>query len=59
MATTTAPGVAKLFTPPPDFPGLSNHLVTDAFWATFPQLWIAIPFGSRAGIPVHGWATSR
>lgn len=26
------------------FPGFSNHLVTEDFWATFPSIWVAIPF---------------
>src|SRR5215203_3163588 len=26
------------------FPGFTNHIVTTEFWATFPPVWVAIPF---------------
>ncbi len=29
---------------PPAFPGFHNDLITDDFWATFPTIWVAIPF---------------
>lgn len=29
---------------PPAFPGFQNHLITEDFWATFPSVWVAIPF---------------
>lgn len=32
------------FAPPAPFPGFTNHLMTENFWATFPGLAIAIPF---------------
>lgn len=32
--------------------GLTNHLITDDFWATFPSVWVAIPF-----LLVCGFAT--
>jgi polyferredoxin/tetratricopeptide (TPR) repeat protein len=28
----------------PLIPGFSNHLITSDFWATFPPVWVAIPF---------------
>src|SRR5688572_10154084 len=28
----------------PLFPGFTNHIVTTEFWATFPPVWVAIPF---------------
>jgi ferredoxin len=30
--------------PGPVIPEFTNHLVTDNFWATFPSVWVAIPF---------------
>jgi ferredoxin len=41
-----------LFQPPAPFPGFSNHLATEHFWATFPTLWVAIPF-----LAICGFAT--
>ena len=35
---------STLFQPAGPFPGFSNHLATEHFWATFPTLWVAIPF---------------
>lgn len=29
---------------PGGFPGLSNHLVTQKFWATFPEWYVAVPY---------------
>lgn len=37
-------GALRVIGAPPDFPGFSNHLVTEDFWATFPSVWVAIPF---------------
>lgn len=37
-------GALALIGAPPEFPGFSNHLVTEDFWATFPSVWVAIPF---------------
>jgi tetratricopeptide (TPR) repeat protein/NAD-dependent dihydropyrimidine dehydrogenase PreA subunit len=28
----------------PLFPSFTNHLITNDFWATFPPVWVAIPF---------------
>ena len=30
--------------PGPVIPAFTNHVVTDNFWATFPTVWVAIPF---------------
>lgn len=41
------PTVARALTKPKDaslFPAFTNHIVTTDFWATFPPLWIAVPF---------------
>ncbi|MEQ1643213.1 MAG: 4Fe-4S dicluster domain-containing protein [Pyrinomonadaceae bacterium] len=41
------PTIARALTKPPSqplFPQFTNHLVTTEFWATFPPLWVAIPF---------------
>jgi polyferredoxin/Flp pilus assembly protein TadD len=41
------PTVARLFVKPPNepvIPQLTNHLVTADFWATFPPVWVAVPF---------------
>lgn len=41
------PTVARSFLKPPDeplIPPFTNHLITTEFWATFPPVWIAIPF---------------
>lgn len=41
------PTVSRLISRPhgePLFPAFSNHLITTDFWATFPPVWIAIPF---------------
>ncbi len=41
------PTLSWAFTRPKDaplIPGFSNHLVTTDFWATFPPVWVAIPF---------------
>lgn len=41
------PTVGRYFAKPasePLFPQFTNHLVTSEFWATFPPLWVAIPF---------------
>ncbi len=41
------PTVLRAFTKPPDaplVPGFTNHLITTEFWATFPPIWVAIPF---------------
>ncbi len=41
------PTVSWAFSKPPDaplFPAFTNHLVTSDFWATFPPVWVAIPF---------------
>ena len=41
------PTVYRYFTAPPDqpvIPQFTNHLITTDFWATFPPVWVAIPF---------------
>lgn len=41
------PTVARWLTKPPAeplFPQFTNHLITTDFWATFPAVWVAIPF---------------
>lgn len=41
------PTVSRYITKPPSeplFPEFTNHLITTEFWATFPPVWIAIPF---------------
>jgi len=43
---------SALFQPAGPFPGFSNHLATADFWATFPTLWVAIPF-----LAICGFAT--
>jgi polyferredoxin len=43
---------ATLFQPAGPFPGFSDHLITEHFWATFPTLWVAIPF-----LAICGFAT--
>jgi polyferredoxin len=41
------PTVSRYFAKPlnePLFPQFTNHLITTEFWATFPPVWVAIPF---------------
>ena len=41
------PTVARWIAKPPAeplFPNFTNHLITTEFWATFPPVWVAIPF---------------
>jgi polyferredoxin/Flp pilus assembly protein TadD len=41
------PTVSRALTKPKDaplIPGFTNHLITTEFWATFPPIWVAIPF---------------
>lgn len=41
------PTVGRYLTKPPAeplFPQFTNHLITTEFWATFPPVWVAIPF---------------
>ncbi len=41
------PTVARWIVKPasePLIPGFTNHLITTEFWATFPPVWVAIPF---------------
>lgn len=41
------PTVSRFITKPPNeqlFPQFTNHLITTEFWATFPPVWVAIPF---------------
>ncbi len=41
------PTASRLFAKPtgePLFPGFTNHIITSDFWATFPPVWVAIPF---------------
>lgn len=41
------PTVFRYFAKPPAeplFPNFTNHLITTDFWATFPPVWVAIPF---------------
>lgn len=41
------PTVVRYFVKPPSeplIPPFTNHLITTEFWATFPPVWIAIPF---------------
>lgn len=41
------PTIARWLTKPaaePLFPQFTNHIITTDFWATFPPVWIAIPF---------------
>lgn len=41
------PTVLRAFTKPKDaplIPGFTNHLIVTDFWATFPPVWVAIPF---------------
>ncbi|MFN0139282.1 MAG: tetratricopeptide repeat protein [Pyrinomonadaceae bacterium] len=41
------PTVVRFFLKPPDeplIPQFTNHLITTEFWATFPPVWVAIPF---------------
>jgi hypothetical protein len=43
------PALAARLHPPPPFPGLTLALTTDAFWETFPPLWVAVPFLAVCG----------
>ncbi len=41
------PTFGRWLTKPPNeplFPQFTNHLITTDFWATFPPIWVAIPF---------------
>ena len=41
------PTVSRYLVKPPNeplFPQFTNHLITTDFWATFPPVWVAIPF---------------
>lgn len=41
------PTLLRLFAKPPNeplIPPFTNHLITTEFWATFPPVWVAIPF---------------
>lgn len=41
------PTFVKWLTKPPEeplFPPFTNHLITEDFWATFPPVWVAVPF---------------
>lgn len=38
------PAAAAWIGPTQPFPGWSDGLVTDSFWATFPSVWVAIPY---------------
>jgi polyferredoxin/tetratricopeptide (TPR) repeat protein len=41
------PTVYRYLAKPPSeplFPNFTNHLITSDFWATFPPVWVAIPF---------------
>ena len=41
------PTASRLLAKPPDqplFPNFTNHIITSEFWATFPPVWVAIPF---------------
>ncbi len=41
------PTIARSLTKPPSeplIPDFTNHIVTTEFWATFPPVWLAIPF---------------
>jgi len=41
------PTVNRFFSKPPNeplIPQFTNHLITTDFWATFPPIWVAIPF---------------
>lgn len=38
------PTVGRYLAKPPLFPQFTNHLITTDFWATFPPVWVAIPF---------------
>lgn len=41
------PTVSRFIAKPPSeplFPEFTNHIITTDFWATFPPVWIAIPF---------------
>lgn len=41
------PTVVRYFAKPPSeplIPSFTNHLITTEFWATFPPVWVAIPF---------------
>lgn len=44
----------RLFAPPPhnEFPGFSNHLMTEGFWDTFPDPWVAVPFLFLCGFAI-------
>lgn len=41
-----------LFAAPPPFPGWSNHLATEHFWATFAGIGVAVPFLLVCGFAV-------
>ena len=38
------PAAAGWFASPPPFPGFTNHLTTESFWATMPGWTVAVPF---------------
>ena len=46
------PQAAQALTPPPPFPGFSNHLTTESFWATFPSAAVAVVFLFVCGFAV-------
>ncbi len=46
------PGALGYFPAVPQFAGFSNHLVKEAFWETFPQWIVAIPFLLICGFAV-------
>jgi len=46
------PQTAEAVTPPASFPGFSNHLMTESFWATFPSAAIAVVFLFVCGFAV-------
>ena len=46
------PQAAHALAPPAPFPGFSNHLMTESFWATFPSAAVAIVFLFVCGFAV-------
>ena len=46
------PGLTNWFSPVKAWPGFSNHLFVDNFWATFPSVIVSIPFFFVCGFVV-------
>ncbi len=41
---SVVPGLTNWFAPAKAWPGFTNHLIVEEFWATFPTVIVAIPF---------------